>query len=155
MAQAPPCPYCGSHSYRLRDTRWLVCQECDHEIDIEHELCQGCGHLNRAGDAVCAHCGAPLQEQAINQLIADRSKDRITWRNERVAIAVDQKKEEEQASKRRMEAYWAQDRARRQAQARARAEQRKREKKVLIAVIIIVAVLTVVIAAAAIAARSI
>lgn len=154
MTQAPPCPYCGAHSYRRRDTRWLVCQECDHEIDLQRELCQGCGHLNRAADTVCAHCGAPLQERAINQLIADRNKDHIAWRNERVAIAADQKKEEKEASQRRMEAYWDQDRARRQAQARARAEQQKRERKVLIAVGIVIAVLIVLIAAAAIVARS-
>ena len=141
MAQPPPCPYCGAHSYRLRDTRWLVCQECDHEIDLEHELCQRCGHLNRAGVTACAHCGTPLQERAINRLIADRSKDRIAWQNERVAIAVDQKKEEKEASQRRMEAYWADDRARRQAQAHARAEQRKRERKMLIAVGIVIVVL--------------
>lgn len=141
MAQAPPCPYCGGTSYKRRDQRWLICQGCSHEFDLQRELCRSCGHLNSTGLTHCANCQAPLTADEVDKLIVERSKDRLAWRAERTAESVAQKKEEEIASQRRMEAYWADDRARREAQAQARAEQAIRERKVLAIVIVIAVVL--------------
>jgi hypothetical protein len=148
MAQAPPCPYCSASSYELRDKRWLVCKECGHEFDLQRELCRNCGRLNRVEDTVCTHCQRRLREDAVDRLIAERGKDRLAWRQERTAIGVDQKKAEEEASQRRMEAYWEEDRARREAQARALAEQQAKEKKILVGVGIIAACLVLILVAA-------
>lgn len=141
MAQAPPCPYCGGTSYKRREKRWLVCQGCSHEFDLQRELCRSCGYLNSSGLAHCANCQTPLGTDDVDKLIVERSKDRLAWRAERTAEGVAQKEEEEIASQRRMEAYWADDRARREAQAQARAEQTIRERKVLAIVIVISVVL--------------
>ncbi len=143
MAQAPPCPYCEASSYRLRDDRWLVCTECGQEFDLQHDLCRSCGRLNQADAQVCSHCQAKLDGGVVNQLIAERSMDERAWRAHRRAISVEQKVEEEEASQRRLDAYWAEDRARREALARVRAERREKEKKVLIAVGIAVIVIIV------------
>ena len=141
MAQAPPCPYCGGTSYKRREKRWLVCQGCGQEFDLQRELCRSCGHLNSTGLTYCANCQSPLSTDKVDKLIAERSKDRLAWRAERTAEGVAQKEEEEIASQRRMEAYWADDRARREAQAQIRAEQAIRERKVLAIVIVISIVL--------------
>ncbi len=141
MSQAPPCPYCSASSYGLRDKRWLTCKECGQEFDLQRDLCRSCGRLNRSGSALCTYCQSPLSHDTVDRLISERSKDRLAWREERTSVGVAQKREEELASQRRMEAYWAEDRARREAQARARAEQKEREKKVLIAVVVIAGVL--------------
>ena len=141
MAQAPPCPYCGGTSYKRREKRWLVCQGCSHEFDLQRELCRSCGHLNSSGLTHCVNCQAPLGADDVDKLITERSKDRLAWRAERTAEGVAQKREEEMASQQRMEAYWADDRARREAQAQARAEQAIRERKVLAIVIVISVVL--------------
>lgn len=150
MAQPPPCPYCDASSYRLRDSRWLVCEQCAHEFDLEHDLCRTCGRLNRAEADNCAHCQAPLRQDTVDQLIVERSLDRLDWRGQRTAIAVELKKQEAEASERQLEAYWAEDRARREAQARARAEQREREKRVLIAMAVIAVVIILALVALAV-----
>jgi len=134
MAQAPPCPYCGASSYQLREKRWLLCKACGQEFDLQRDLCPVCKHLNQAGAQACGNCGAALREDKVDRLITERSKGLLDWREERTRIGVAQKKEEEEASRRRMEAYWADDRARREAAARARAKQREKEKRALIAV---------------------
>ena len=141
MAQAPPCPYCGGTSYKRREQRWLICQGCSHEFDLQRELCRSCGHLNSSGLTHCANCQAPLDADDVDKLISERSKDRLAWRAERAAAGVAQKAEEDVASQRRMEAYWADDRARREAQAQIRAEQALRERKVLAIVVVISVVL--------------
>lgn len=148
MAQAPPCPYCGADSYQLREKRWLLCTACGQEFDLQRDLCQVCKHLNQAGAQTCGNCGAALKEDNVDRLIAQRTKSRLDWRAEHTQVAVAQKKEEEMASQQRMEAYRADDRARREAAAQARAEQREKEKRVLwvagIVAAIIILVLVVV-----------
>ena len=150
MAQPPPCPYCDALSYRLRDSRWLVCDQCAHEFDLEHDLCRACGRLNRAEVDSCAHCQAPLRQDTVDQLIVERSKGRLDWREERTKVALEQKKEDAEAAQRQLEAFQAEDRARREASARARTEQRKKEKRALIVVGVVVAVLVVCLIAIAI-----
>jgi hypothetical protein len=144
MAQAPPCPYCGASSYQLREKRWLLCTACGHEFDVQRDLCLVCKHLNQASAQVCGNCGAALREDKVDRLITDRSKGLLDWRAQRTQVGVAQKKEEEEASRQRMEAYWADDRARREAAAQARAERRARERKVLWAVGIVVALIVIV-----------
>jgi RNA polymerase subunit RPABC4/transcription elongation factor Spt4 len=141
VAQAPPCPYCGASSYHLRGKRWLLCRECGHEFDLERELCRHCGHLVQAQDAVCPHCQSPLREDTVDRIITDRGKDRLAWRAEQVAGAIERSKDEEEASRQRMDAYWAEERVRRETLDRARAEQRAQERKVLIAVVAFAAVI--------------
>jgi hypothetical protein len=143
MAQAPPCPYCGASSYQLREKRWLLCKACGQEFDLQRDLCPVCKHLNQTGAQACGNCGAALREDKVDRLIAERGKDLLDWREERTKVGVAQKKAEEEASRQRMEAYWADDRARREAAARARAEQREKEKKVLIAVGIVAAIIII------------
>ena len=149
MAQAPPCPYCGADSYQLEEERWLTCKGCGHEFGLQHDLCRACGHLNRSEATTCANCDATLREDFVGRVIADRSKDRLAWRQEQLAVAVEQKREEAAALDQGLEAYWADDRARREAAARARAERQEREKRVLIVVgiaaVIIIVILTAVV----------
>jgi hypothetical protein len=137
MAQAPSCPYCGASSYRLEDQRWLVCKGCGQEFDIQTDVCRTCGRLNRAEVTVCDYCQARLRRDVVDDIIAERSKTRRKWAEERVTVGVQQKSQEEEASQKRMEEFWAQDHARREAAARAALEQRRRERKVLLVVGII------------------
>ena len=137
MAQPPPCPNCGFTAYQLADDRWLVCTNCDYEFDLQRDLCRKCGHLNSATDKICYQCQAPLSQDKVSQLIAERSRDRLSWREERTMIAQEQKVQEKKASQRRMEAYWAEEKARREAVARSLAEQREKERRLMIAIAII------------------
>ena len=132
MADAPPCPYCQASSYRLRDERWLVCQECGHEFDVQRDVCLACGHLNRADSKRCAACSAPLRQDVVDRVIRDRGRDRQAWVEARLAVDASQVERDRQASQQRMEAYWAEERALRAAQAEARARQRARERNVMI-----------------------
>ena len=147
MAQAPPCPYCGAASYQFKEERWLICKGCGHEFGLQHDLCRDCGHLNHSEAITCTNCDAALREDFVDRVIADRSKDRMAWQQERLAIAVEQKKEEAAALDQGLEAYWAADRARREAAARAREEQRKKEKRVLIVFGITAAIIIVILTA--------
>lgn len=140
MSQPPPCPYCGATSYQLKDQRWLVCRECQNEFDLQHDLCRSCGSLNQSGEKACAQCGKPLKRDTVDQLITERGRDERAWRERKRTAGAGQKQTEEQASQQRMAAYWAEDRARREAVARGLAERRTREKKVAIIVLIGVAI---------------
>jgi hypothetical protein len=132
MADAPPCPYCDASSYRLRDERWLVCQECGHEFDLRRDLCPACGRLNRADDRRCAFCGSPLRRDVVDRVIRERGRDRNAWIETRLAMDVSGKESDQQASQQRMEAYWAEERALRATRAAALAKQHARERKTLI-----------------------
>jgi hypothetical protein len=134
MADAPSCPYCEASSYRLRDERWLVCQECGHEFDVQRDVCLVCGHLNPAEGKRCIRCGAPLRRDVADRVIQERGRDRQAWIRERLSVDASQVERDRQASQQRMEAYWAEERALRAAQAEARARQRARERKMLILV---------------------
>lgn len=127
MADAPPCPYCQASSYRLRDERWLVCEECKHEFDVQREVCLACGHLNRAEDRRCASCGAPLRTDVVDRVIRERGRDRGAWVAARLSVDASGVARDQQASQQRMEAYWAEERALRAAQAEAQARQQARE----------------------------
>jgi hypothetical protein len=150
MTQAPPCPYCGASSYRLREKRWLTCQECGHEFDVRYDVCPACGHLNRIDAITCGRCQRRLRKDSVDQIIEARGKDRKHWTEERVTVAVAQKKTEEEISRQRMEAFWAEDQARREALARAVAEQRQRERRLLRIVILAGIVLVLALAIAAV-----
>lgn len=132
MADAPPCPYCQASSYRLRDERWLVCQECGHEFDIQRDVCLVCGQLNPAEGKRCTRCGTPLRRDVADRVIHERGRDRQAWIRERLSVDASQVERDRQASQQRMEAYWAEERALRAAQAEARARQRMRERNTLI-----------------------
>lgn len=150
MAQAPPCPHCGAVSYQLRDKRWLLCKACGQEFDLQQDLCPVCKHLNHTGARVCSKCGATMREDKVDQLIVERSKSLLDWREERTKVALEQKKGEAEAAQRQLETFQAEDRARREAFVRARAEQREKEKKTLAVVGIVTAVLVIVLIAIAI-----
>ncbi len=132
MADAPPCPYCQASSYRLRDERWLVCQECGHEFDVQRDVCLVCGHLNRVEGRRCDRCGASLRRDVVDRVIRERGRDRQAWVEARLSVGASQVERDQQASQQRMEAYWAEERALRAAQAEARARQRTRERNALI-----------------------
>ena len=91
-----------------------------------------------------------MREDKIDQLIVERSKNRLDWREERTKVALEQKKGEAESAQRQLEAFQAENRARREASARARAEQRKREKKVIVIVGIVTAILVMCLIAVAI-----
>ena len=132
MTGPPPCPYCEASSYRLRDERWLVCQECGHEFDLRRDLCPACGRLNRADTKRCASCSSPLRQDVIERVIRERGRDRQAWVETRLSVDASQVERDQRASQQRMEAYWAEERALRAAQAEARARQRARERNTLI-----------------------
>lgn len=134
MADAPPCPYCDASAYRLRDERWLVCQECGHEFDLRRDLCPACGRLNRAEDRRCAFCDSPLRQDVVDRVIRERGRDRKAWVETRLAVDVSTKKDDRQASQQRMEAYWAEEQALRAARAEALASQRVRERRTMIVI---------------------
>lgn len=144
MADAPPCPYCDASSYRLRDERWLVCQECGHEFDLRRDLCPACGRLNRADDRRCAFCDSPLRQDVVDRVIRERGKDRDAWIKTRLAMDVSGKKNDQQASQGRMEAYWAEEQALRAARVAALANQRVRERRTLIVIGVLGALVLVV-----------
>lgn len=150
MTQTPPCPYCGASSYRLREKRWLTCQECGHEFDVRYDVCPACGHLNRIDAITCSRCQGRLRKDSVDQIIEVRGKDRKRWTGERVTVAVAQKKQEEEFSRQRMEAFWAEDQARREALARAMAEQRQRERRLLRIVVLVGTILVLGLAIAAV-----
>jgi hypothetical protein len=141
VSEAPPCPYCGASSYRFRDERWLVCTACAHEYDLQRDLCRRCGWINDAEARTCAHCDAPLPRDPVERLIAVRSKDRRAWRKLYGERGMQGRDTDIRSSQSRMEAYMAEERARRQAQAQARAAQRMRERRALIVVAVIATVL--------------
>jgi hypothetical protein len=91
-----------------------------------------------------------MRVDKVDQLITERSKDTLDWREERTRVALQQKRQEEEASQRQLEAFRAEDRVRREASARARAKQRQKEKRVLAIVGSVVAILVVVLVAVAI-----
>jgi len=151
MSGAPPCPSCGGTSYQLAEKRWLTCKSCGSEFDVQTDVCRACGQLNQAQTATCAHCGAKLPHDSVHKLIESRSKDRGAWYKERTVLGVQQKKKEEQASRERMESYWAEERARREAAARAMSIRQSRERKTLIVVGVISAILVLILVATALA----
>ncbi len=140
MTQSPPCPYCQNTSYRRVGQQRLVCTACEHEFDIEHNLCRACGHLNKDGVARCAHCQAELNPDTIGRIIGDRTKPRERWQKERLKIAREQRKREAQIAEKQMAEYWAEEEARRQALARRLAEKQERDRRMMIAVGIVAAV---------------
>jgi ribosomal protein L40E len=134
MAQAPPCPYCGGTRYELHDRRWLICKSCEQEFDVQRHVCRSCGTLNPTEATVCVDCQTALGKDTVQKIIENRTKTRRDWWEERATISLEQKREEQEASQRRMAAYLSEEQARREAMARARAETRVREKKVLVVV---------------------
>ena len=134
MSQAPPCPYCGASTFRFRDERWLVCAACEHEFDLQRDLCRRCGWLSRAETRFCEHCDAPLPRDPVDKLISVRSKDRRAWRARYHEIGMIGKQDDIDSSEARMQVYLAEDRERRAAQAHARAAQRVRERRTMIVV---------------------
>ena len=132
MTGPPPCPYCEASSYRLRDERWLVCQECGHEFDVRRDLCPACERLNRADTKRCASCGSPLRQDVVDRVIRERGRDRQAWIEARLSVDASQVERDQRASQQRMEAYWGEERALRAAQAEARARQQARERNTLI-----------------------
>jgi hypothetical protein len=140
MAQAPPCPYCGALSYRRQDQRWLICQECGHEFDIQRDLCLACGYLNREDVSLCSNCQADLKKDAVARIIEARAKNRKQWREEYHSVQMEQAKRDAESSEQAMEAFWTEEQARREAFARARVEAEKRERRTLTVVGIVGAV---------------
>ncbi|MBN1935670.1 MAG: hypothetical protein JW934_13460 [Anaerolineae bacterium] len=139
MAQTPPCPYCGGAEYRRPDKNMLICTACEHEFDIREDLCRACGHLNRAEAVTCAHCSAKLNKADLaTAVISARTRTRQDWQAERLETARQQKVEEEEASKRRMDAYWEEEREHQRLVAARLAEKRARERKILIGMLIAV-----------------
>ncbi|MBN1642960.1 MAG: hypothetical protein JXA09_17115, partial [Anaerolineae bacterium] len=141
VSQTPPCPYCGASSFRFRDERWLVCTACEREFDLQRDLCRRCGWINQAEARYCTHCDAPLPRDPVDRLIAERSKDQRAWRRLYGELGLQGKQGDIHASKERMQAFLAEDRARREAQAHARAAQRVREQRTLIVAGVIAAIL--------------
>ena len=134
MAQSPPCPYCGGTAYRRVDKSWLVCTTCEHEFDIQYDVCRACGQLNKSDATTCANCQAALARDTVDKIIGARIKSREQWKKDRLGLAREQKRQEEEASQRRMDAFWAEEKARKEAIARRMAEKREREKKTMIVV---------------------
>ena len=151
MAQAPPCPYCDATSYKLQERRWLLCTACETQFDVQTDVCRACGRLNKADAANCAYCQAKLPRSPVEHLIEARTKDRLGWHQERTEVSVRQKVDEERASRERMEAYWAEEHARREAAALATMRRRDRERKTLIVVGVISAILILTLLAVALA----
>lgn len=150
MAQAPPCPNCGGTSYQLEDRRWLTCSGCGKQYDVQTDVCRACGRLNEVDAKHCAYCQAELPRDPVSRLIETRTMDRLDWRQQQTETGVRQKDDEERASRARMEAYWAQEQARREAASRATLRRKEREKKVLIVVGVIAVLLILCMVAAGI-----
>lgn len=144
MTQSPPCPYCNGTAYRRVDKNGLVCVTCGHAFDIRHDVCRACGQLNKSEAAVCVQCQTTLIHDRVAQIIDARTKSREQWQQDRLKIAQQQKQQDVEASQRRMEMFWAEERARSEAIALRMAKKREQEKKTLI-VVAIAAVLVVVI----------
>jgi hypothetical protein len=132
------------------DKSRLVCATCEHEFDIQHDVCRACGQLNKSDAATCAHCQAALARDTVDEIIGARIKTEDQWKEDRLEMVREQKRQEEEASQRRMEAFWAEEKARKEAIARRMAEQEEREKKTMTVVGIVAAVIVVALAAAAI-----
>ncbi len=146
---APPCPYCNGETYRRLDERWLVCQACDHEFDLRQDLCRRCGRLNQADAVECAYCRSPLPKKDLaSQVIDVRSKSRRDWLAGRSETDKAQKLEDQEASQRRMEAYWAEEHERQKRLAADLALRREQERRMAlvaggIALLVVIAIVIV------------
>ncbi|MBL7199103.1 MAG: hypothetical protein ISS56_03045 [Anaerolineae bacterium] len=131
MAQPPPCPYCSATSYRLEGQDTLICRECGHQFDTRQDLCPHCGYLNGAEATICTHCQAELSRNLAVKIIETRLKSRKEWHEERHAVAVEQKQQEQVASRKRTEERQAGEQARLEALAQAQAERMEHERRAL------------------------
>jgi hypothetical protein len=111
-------------------------------------VCFSCGALNKAEATHCSNCQAELDKHMVDKIIETRAKSRKEWYEERRVVAIEQKRQEEEASQKRMEAFWAEEQARREALARARIEREQRERKTLVIVGIVVGIIVLLLIAA-------
>ena len=144
---ACPVPECRA-DLELRDDR-LVCTGCEHQFEIAHDVCRACGQVNKSEATLCFKCQAPLPRDTVDKIINDRIKSRDQWQEHRLDVAREHKQREAEASQRRMEAFWAEEKARKAEVARRLAEKREKEKRTMLVVGIVaaVAVLALVVAA--------
>jgi uncharacterized Zn finger protein (UPF0148 family) len=134
------CPHCGSKAFTDYGDGLVACQRCYVQFDLNQQQCPNCGSLLPEGAAVCLQCGTDLRGEAASRIVEERLTTADDWRRARLAMIQQQRTEAEEASRRRMDAWWEKDQKRREAEHLEHLARQRRERKALITALVIVVI---------------
>ena len=140
------CPDCGSQTFTDYGDGLVACQRCYTQFDLNQQQCPYCGSLLAEGVVVCIKCGTDLRGEGAQRTIRERLMTTADWRRIRLSQVQKVKAEEQDASHRRLDAWWEEDREQREAaRQESLARQRHRRNVTLIWATIVAVVFLIIV----------
>lgn len=141
MTVAFKCPHCGSQAFTDYGDGLIACQRCYTQFDLNRQQCPYCGSLLAEGVSVCLQCGADLRGGLAERTIKEQLMTPSDRHRERQSVVRQGREADKEASRRRLDAWWEEERARQEAELQKKMARQRRERRfVTLAVIVFLAV---------------